>query len=321
MTGSDPCSAWPGRMVRTGAGPLYVRRAAGPGTPLVFVHGLGGSSTNWTELMAGLRDEADCYAVDLPGFGWSPPPANDRYALADHVRAVAAFIESLEVGAVHLVGNSLGGVVCVQLAAQRPELVRSLVLISPALPDLDPRSDLRRVAVALPLVPVVGELAVRAMARGGPEQRVRRMMALVYADPSRLPPWRLAESVEEVRRRSQLAWDARAFSRTLRGLLRAYLHPGSANLWRTAGRVDAPVLLLWGSQDRLVAPRVGQRAARVFPRAELVVFPDAGHVVQMELPARTVDAVRSWRRRLNANGEPRVQAPGLRGARNGHTAS
>lgn len=288
---------------------------------MVFVHGLGGSSTNWTELMAGLRDEADCYAVELPGFGWSPPPPNDRYAIEDHVRAVRAFIDFLDVGAVHLVGNSLGGVVCVQLAAEHPELVRSLVLISPALPNLDLRSDLRRVAVALPLVPFVGELAVRAMARGEPEQRVRRMMTLVYADPSRVPPWRLAESIEEVRRRSQLAWDARAFSRTLRGLLRSYLRPGPENLWRTAGRVEAPVLLLWGSQDRLVAPQVGERAVRVFPRAELVVFPDAGHVVQMELPARTVDAVRDWRRRLRTSEDPGLQAPALRGVQNGHTAS
>src|SRR5688500_7587793 len=74
---------WPGRQV----GPLHVRQGPSGGSePALFVHGLGGSAMNWTDLMGALGDVLDSEAVDLPGFGHSAPPADNRYTVGAHAR-------------------------------------------------------------------------------------------------------------------------------------------------------------------------------------------------------------------------------------------
>lgn len=103
--------------------------------PALYVHGLGGSSQNWSALMPLLSDVVDGEAVDLPGFGDSPPPDDGNYSVTGHARAVIRLLDAEERGPVHLFGNSLGGAVATRVAAVRPDLVRTLTLISPALPE------------------------------------------------------------------------------------------------------------------------------------------------------------------------------------------
>src|SRR5688572_20665380 len=92
--GEPPIPAWPGDDVDLGRQTLYVRRAGTPDAdPAVFVHGLGGSSTNWTDLMALLADRVDAHAPDLPGFGRSGPSPDGRYGLDTHARAVVGYVE------------------------------------------------------------------------------------------------------------------------------------------------------------------------------------------------------------------------------------
>ena len=92
---------------------------------VLCVHGMSGAATNWTDLMAELAPDFDCAAVDLPGSGFSPPPATGAgYSVTAHAGTVARLIETLGAGPVHLVGNSMGGAVAVRLAARRPDLVR-----------------------------------------------------------------------------------------------------------------------------------------------------------------------------------------------------
>src|SRR5690242_15777939 len=134
-----PIPHWPGELASAGAQRLFVRTAPGGGEPAVYIHGLAGSATNWTDLMAELSDFVSGDAVDLPGFGFSPPPPNGDYSISAHARAVAGFIAARGRGPVHLFGNSLGGAVATRLAARRPDLIKSLTLVSPALPDLRPR--------------------------------------------------------------------------------------------------------------------------------------------------------------------------------------
>ncbi|MFC7719162.1 alpha/beta fold hydrolase [Nonomuraea recticatena] len=148
---TEPIEHWPGRMI----GDVHVRSTP-EGTAAeqaVFVHGLAGSATNWTDLMGELRDLVTGHAIDLPGAGYSPAPEDGDYSLSAHARAVIALME--HTGPAHLFGNSLGGAVAVSVAATRPDLVRSLTLISPALPDLLPRYGPARVAAAA--TPRLGE--------------------------------------------------------------------------------------------------------------------------------------------------------------------
>lgn len=272
---------WPGEQ-RSG---LFVREApaAEAAEPALFVHGLGGASTNWTDLMGLLAGQLDSWAPDLPGFGRSGPPADGSYALRTHVKAVVRLIEESGRGPVHLFGNSLGGAVSTRVAARRPDLVRTLTLVSPALPSLAQRkgSDPR---LPLLLLPGLSTWASRAMARRTPQQRAQAVIALCYGDPRSVPAERKREAVEEITRRSGLAHADTAFTASLRGLVGTYFERGRRNLWREAGTVQAPTLLVWGTEDRLVDVSLAPRALAAFPHSRLMVLPGVGHVAQLEQP-------------------------------------
>ena len=270
---------WPGGEV----GDLHVRRGPSGRDAGLFVHGLGGSATNWTDLMGLLAGVVDSEALDLPGFGRSAPPADGRYTVGSHARAVIAHLERRGRGPVHLFGNSLGGAVSTRVAADRPDLVRTLTLVSPALPNLrrtkgsDPR-------LPLLLLPGLARLAERRLASRTPEQRARAVLELCYGDPSTIPPERMAEAVAEMARRNALGHSQDAFTASLRGLIRSYLARGDRSPWAAVARVQAPTLLVWGDRDRLVDVAIAPRAARTYPDVRLLVLPGVGHVAQMERP-------------------------------------
>ena len=247
-----------------------------------MVHGLGGSALNWTDLMALLADRLESRAPDLPGFGYSPPPDDGDYSVSGHARAVVALIEQDGRGSVHLFGNSLGGAVSTVVASTRPDLVRTLTLISPALPDFRPGR--WRNQVALMALPGLGPLISRRLLEMTPSQRVKGLLDLVYADPSMVSPERFAEAVVEVERRATLPYAVDAMAASTRGLVNTFFVTGSTALWSQASRVTAPTLLMYGREDRLVSSRVAPKAKAAFPSATLVVLPSTGHVAQMEHP-------------------------------------
>ncbi|MER5732640.1 alpha/beta fold hydrolase [Streptomyces sp. NPDC002138] len=258
--------------------------------PALFVHGLGGSSQNWSELMALLEDTVDVEAVDLPGFGTSPPPVNRDYSLTALARAVIRHLDAAGRGPVHLVGNSLGGAVSTRVAAVRPDLVRTLTLISPALPEL--RVQRSAVPTALLAVPGVAGLFARISRDLTAEQRTRGVIGLCYGDPSRVTSESFRYAVEETERRMGLPYFWEALARSSRGIVDAYTLGGQHGLWRQAGRVLAPTLLVYGGRDQLVSYRMAHKAAASFRGSRLLCLPEAGHVAMMEHPEVVASAFR-----------------------------
>ena len=289
---SDPA---PVQFVATPVGPVAVRRTPtrgeGPHEPAVMVHGLGGNSLNWVDLADLLADRLDCVALDLPGFGATEPLPSGDYSIPAHTSAVVALIETLFPGqTVHLFGNSMGGAVSVQVASRHPELVRTLCLISPALPDLRPRAT--SIHIPVMALPGVGTRLFDRYQRVGSERRVQATFDLCFADPARLDPQRRAEAEQEAARRDGLPWIKEAFLGSTAGLVSTYVDRGPERPWALAGKVQAETLLVYGRKDKLVDPRAAHRATKEFPKAHVMVIPDSGHVAQMEHP-ELVD--RWWR--------------------------
>ncbi|MFF4501997.1 alpha/beta fold hydrolase [Streptomyces sp. NPDC001401] len=250
--------------------------------PALYVHGLGGSSQNWSALMQQLEGVVDGEAVDLPGFGDSPPPDDGDYSVTGHARAAIRFLDAAGRGPVHLFGNSLGGSVATRVAALRPDLVRTLTLVSPALPEI--RVQRTAVPTAMLALPGVAGLFSRFTKEWSAEERVRGVMALCYGDPGRVTPEGFRNAVEEMERRLQLPYFWDALTRSARGVVNAYTLGGQHGLWRQAERVLAPTLLVYGGRDQLVGFRMAQRAARAFRDSRLLTLPEAGHVAMMEYP-------------------------------------
>src|SRR5208282_923977 len=189
---TTPIPHWPGRLISLGDHQVYVRSVP-PGEanaepalsePALCVHGLEGSSRNWTDLMDVLQPRLDCDALDLPGFGDSPPRPDGRYSISAFAQTITRLIERRWIskgrGPVHLIGNSLSGGACVKVAATRPELVRTLTLISPALPDARPRMDLLR----FPVIgfPWLGTWLFSKLRLIPPERRVADVIATCFSD-------------------------------------------------------------------------------------------------------------------------------------------
>ncbi|MFB8037787.1 alpha/beta fold hydrolase [Streptomyces sp. NPDC056004] len=258
--------------------------------PALYVHGLGGSSQNWSALMPLLQDVVDGEAVDLPGFGDSPPPDDGNYSVTGHARAVIRFLDAGERGPVHLFGNSLGGAVATRVAAVRPDLVRTLTLVSPALPEI--RVQRSAMPTGLLAVPGVAGLFARLTREWSAEDRTRGVMALCYGDPGRVSEAGFRAAVAETERRMELPYFWDAMARSARGIVDAYTLGGQHGLWRQAERVLAPTQLVYGGRDQLVSYRMARRAAAAFRDSRLLTLPDAGHVAMMEYPEVVAQAFR-----------------------------
>ncbi|HEV7626050.1 MAG TPA: alpha/beta hydrolase [Streptomyces sp.] len=258
--------------------------------PAVCVHGLGGSSLNWSALMLDLAGDVDIEALDLPGFGMSPPPDDGNYTVSGHARAVIRYLDVCGRAPVHLLGNSLGGAVTTRVAALRPDLVRTLSLVSPALPELPPQRT--ALPTALLAVPGVAQLFGRLTRDWSAERRTREVLALCYGDPGRVSPGGFAAAVKEYERRMHLPYFWDSLTRSARGIVDAYTLGGQHSLWRQAERVLAPTLLVYGGRDQLVSIRMAQRAGTAFRDSRLLALPEAGHVAMMEYPELVACAFR-----------------------------
>jgi pimeloyl-ACP methyl ester carboxylesterase len=306
-----PNSVWPGEFVSLGETQVFVRTAPAtqPATdasntaatshdiePVLCVHGFGGSSNNWTDLMAllsgatqareGTHDEPagptfSCAALDLPGFGYSPP-AEASCTVSGQAALVAQLIEHRGDGPVHLVGNSFGGAVCTRVAATRPDLIKTVTLVAPAMPDLWVRPVTARFPALC--VPKFGSWLLSRVQKMAPRARVEASIATIYYDGTCVHPDRIAADVAETERRDALGYGDAVLIRCARSIVAEYVRLGRNTLWRDAARVTAPTLVIYGSHDKIVDPRMAGRAARSYPRSRVVVLPRTGHVAQMERP-------------------------------------
>jgi pimeloyl-ACP methyl ester carboxylesterase len=244
----------------------------GSGEPLVLLHGVATSRMIWRRVSAPLARNRRVIAVDVPGFGDSPPagPGFDLDAVADRL------VEGLGLGQpFDVLGHSLGGAVAVVTARRHPEAVRRLVLVAPA--GLAPRA--LRVAAALG---AGAELAVRARRALG-HRYVERpsarwaMFAGTIADPGALDP-------EDARLLLVASRRGRRISDGVRQSLQADLRADFA-------AAAMPVGLIWGSADRVV-PYAGIDALRrLRPDAAVETLARSGHIPQLEDPQGFAAAV------------------------------
>lgn len=262
--------------------------------PVVLVHGLGGSHLNWVGLAPALTPHHRVYALDLAGFGLTPGAGRDT-SVHGNAALLAQFLTEIVGEPAVLVGNSMGGMVSFLLAADRPDLVTSLVLIDPSIPARRGLTD-RQITLVFLLysVPRLGEHFVRALnARRDDERRVQATVDLCFADPTRADPAVVEAGVRlaAYRREHDPEGDP-SFVAAARSLV-ALLRDGTryASLIRS---ITAPILLVHGERDRLVPFAAAQEAAAANPRWDTLFLPGVGHTPQLEVPEVVGPAVAAW---------------------------
>lgn len=285
--------------------------------PVLLVHGLGGSSVDWWSVGPSLAAATGrrVLAVDLPGFGRTPP-AGRLPTIAANTAFLRRFVAQVCGAPVLLVGNSMGGMIGLHVAAEHPDAVTGLVLLDPAIPQ-HPRTLPGRDVLITFLVTLVPFVAKRALARrrlrATPEDALRETLALVCADPSRIPPDHLEAAAAFSHERATMAWADHALMIATRSLLAVL--GGQLGYRRVVRDVEAPTLLVHGAEDRLVPITAAEATARTRLDWKTVVLDGVGHAPQVEVPQRVTEEIVTWLDHLPGDPTSAVK-PGIRsGAR------
>jgi pimeloyl-ACP methyl ester carboxylesterase len=270
-----------------------VNGAEGP--PMVMVHGLGGSLANWMAVAPDLARTRRVVALDLPGFGRTPP-AGRSLAMDAQVATVAGFIERVVGGGpCTVVGNSMGGAISAALAAKHPSLVSALILVDPALPHVAGVATDRIVTLSFLayLTPGLGSLLVRSRRRLSPPRFVAATLALCGLDARRVPTAILDAMAEGVEYRRTTDWGDRSFLEAARSLT-SWTVLRRARFRAMLEGIGCPTLLIHGTRDRLVPIGFARAALRSCPGWDSAFLEGVGHVPQLEVPERFAGVVEGW---------------------------
>lgn len=261
---------------------------AGSGRPVVLIHGLVGSSSNWRRNIAALAKESTVYAIDQLNMGKSQRVPGLDASLEATADRVAAFMDALGIARAEIVGHSHGGAVALMLAARHPERVRSLVLFAPA----NPYSRLDQLLIRIYSTPM-GRLA----ARTAPHLPVRlQLFALgrMYGDPARIDETCLRGYTDGLR----VPGTIRHILAIVRGWFADMATLKTALPWAAS----IPTLLVWGDHDRAVDPASAMQLQRVLWHSELRILRGGGHILFEELPDESNRIMLDWMRRDLASG-------------------
>jgi pimeloyl-ACP methyl ester carboxylesterase len=267
----------PGRRVRT--------LTMGEGDQdVLLLHGLGGTKSSFFETAAALAPHFRVHAIDFPGFGKSSKPALGPYTARWFADTVVGVLDSLGIESAHLVGNSMGGRVAIEVGLRNPDRVRALGLLCPAV-AFTKRAWHPLVRM---LRPELGLLPHRY-----PRRAVASQFWSLFCDPDALDPYLADIVVDEFQRIYGSAGARFAFLCAARNI---YLDApwGKNGFYARLADLEAPALFIWGTHDQLIPPGFKKHVAEWLPTARQVVLENCGHVPQVEQPQVTQNLLRAF---------------------------
>jgi pimeloyl-ACP methyl ester carboxylesterase len=253
---------------------------AGSGPPVVALHGLGATKGSFLPTVAALSPRFRVISLDLPGFGDSDKPIGAAYDARYFASSVVALLDALELQRAHLVGNSMGGRVAIEVGLSHAHRVQRIALLAPSLAWRRARpwaGLLRFVRPELGLI----QLAPRPIV----ERIVHRLI------PGAAGGWAQA-GVDEFLRAYLTPSGRAAFYAAARHI---YLEEpeGEQGFWTRLPTLAAEALFVWGRRDQLVPIAFERHVAEALPAARHLEL-DCGHVPQIERPRQTHEALSAF---------------------------
>jgi pimeloyl-ACP methyl ester carboxylesterase len=264
----------------------------GEGPDVLLLHGLGGAKSSFFDTAAALSHRYRVHAMDLPGFGGSSKPARAPYGAPFFARTVVAAMDALGIERAHVVGNSMGGRVALEIGLEHPERVGGLALLCPAVAFV--RRDWHPVVRVLR--PELGMLP-HSLGRG----RIERQFWSLFADRDLVDPSVADIAVDEFERIYRSAGARLAFLSSARAI---YLERpfGRGGFYPRLAGLAPPAMFVWSSHDKLIPPELGAHVERWLPGSEHILLEGCGHVPQVERPDRTNGLLERFFARVDALG-------------------
>ena len=295
-SGRDPLLTL--RDVKVQSGLRISTLTMGQGPDVLLLHGLGGTKASFFDTAASLaRAGYRVHAMDLPGFGSSSKPALVQYGAPFAARTIVGVMDALEIDQAHIVGNSMGGRVALEIALEHPDRVGGLGLLCPAVAfvkrDFHPLVRLLRPELAL---------LPHQIGRG----LVEKEFWSLFADRDAVDPSLSDVVCDEFQRIYASAGARMAFAASARAL---YLDKpfGRGGFYERLAQLEPPALFIWSSHDKLIPPGFRKHVARALPKAEQIVLENCGHVPQVERPEHTNALLKRHFARVDALGRPRAR--------------
>jgi pimeloyl-ACP methyl ester carboxylesterase len=272
----------------------------GHGPEVLLLHGLGGTRASLFETAAALSRRYRVHAPDLPGFGSSSKPALGAYNARWFAEIILGLMDQLDISKAHIVGNSMGGRVAIELGLGSPERVGALGLLCPAVAWLKRgfHPIVRLLRPELGLVP-----------HGFRRSMVASQFWSIFHDRDVIDPAVGDLMVDEFRRIYHSAGARYAFLASARHIyLEAPL--GRDGFYPRLAKLQPPALFVWGGHDSVVPAAFGRHVRRWLPSAEQVTIEACGHVPQVECAVQTSELLLSFfaRAERSARAAPRVAA-------------
>ncbi len=269
----------------------------GKGPDVLLLHGLGGTRASLFETAAMLSRRYRVHAPDLPGFGSSSKPARGAYNARWYAENMLAFMDNLGISRAHLVGNSMGGRVAIEMGLTAPERVTALGLLCPAV------AWLRRGfhPIVRLLRPEFGLLP-----HGFHRSMVSAQLWSMFQDRDSIDPAVADLMVDEFRRIYHSAGARYAFLASARNI---YLEApfGRDGFYPRLSKLEPPAMFVWGTHDPLIPAAFERHVQEWLPNAEQVTLGACGHVPQVERPEVTNELLRQFFARVEqraAAGQP-----------------
>jgi len=254
----------------------------GTGDPMLFLHGLGGSSYSWREMVEPLKPYYQVILIDFRGEGQSPKPNDKHYSIEEQAELIYQFIDEKKLRRLTLVGNSYGGAVslllAIRLCAEKDSRLKNLILIDPGgYPDHLP------LHLQILRTPILGWQAVHLIP---PKVQIRIVLIGSYSDPSKITKEQIKAYAKPISERggrhALLEMGKQAIPEKIEYYISRY------------PTISVPTLILWGEDDHVLRRDVGERLNKAIGGSKLEYIKYAGHIPQEERPDVVICRIRNF---------------------------
>ena len=254
-------------------------RDEGKGFPIVLVHGTASSLHTWNDWTTALSKNHRVIRMDLPAFGLTGPNTNADYSIEAYTQFLHQFLSKIKLDKFYLAGNSLGGNIAWNYAAEYPEQIEKLILVDASgLPTNKPQPAIFKMAKT----PVLNSLFLYVT----PQFIIRKNMEQVYADDTKITDY----LVTRYHKMALRVGNRQAFIDRAKIDFKLGEKENLAKL----KSIEIPTVLIWGAQDTWIPLDNGKRMNNILPNSRLVVLENSGHVPMEENPKESMAVLKRF---------------------------